>query len=256
MKILCWNVNGLRAIAKKGFLDWLEREKADIVCLQETKLDNGSLPDDLVSPHGYTSYWADSTVRKGYSGVAIYSKIPHARCEVGLGIPRFDDEGRTLILTTDAFTLITGYFPNGGEDLSRVPYKLAYSDAVLAKAEALHKKGQPLIICGDVNTAHREIDIARPKENAGSTGFLPIERAWVDKLVQAGYVDIFRDRHPNAPHHYTWWSYRANARPKNIGWRIDYFFVSPDLTAKVDKAYIQKDVAGSDHCPIGLELTL
>lgn len=252
MKILCWNVNGIRAIAKKEFLPWLARESADIVCLQETKANPEQLESELLSPLGYQSYWAYAE-RKGYSGVAIYTRAPCSGCTVGISIPRFDCEGRTLVLDMDGLVLINGYFPNGGEDNARVPYKLAYSDAVLDYAKTREKEGKSVIICGDLNTAHKEIDIARPKENEGNTGFLPIERAWLDKLVASGYVDIFRALNP-APHQYTWWSYRMRARERNVGWRIDYFFVSRDLVARVKSASIQSHVLGSDHCPIALEL--
>lgn len=255
MKILCWNVNGIRAAAKKGFFEWMQKEQADIICLQETKAHPSQLEAAHLTPPGYQSFfaWAE---RPGYSGVAIYTKIPCKGCETGIAIPRFDEQGRTLVLETEYFTLINGYFPNGGEDNSRVPYKLAYSDAVLAYAKALEAQGKSVIICGDFNTAHTPLDIARPKENEGNTGFLPIERAWMDKFVASGYVDIFRHLHPGEPHQYTWWSYRMRARERNVGWRIDYFFVTPDLVDKVTRAYIEPQVTGSDHCPIGLELAL
>jgi len=253
MKILCWNVNGIRAIAKKGFFDWMAKEDADIVCLQETKAHPDQLEALHLTPPGYDSFWAWAE-RPGYSGVAIYTKAACKDCKVGIGIPRFDEQGRTLVLETAHFTLINGYFPNGGEDNSRVPYKLAYSDAVLEYAKALERQGKSVIICGDLNTAHAEIDIARPRENATTTGFLPIERAWMDKLVAAGYVDIFRHLHPGEPNQYTWWSYRMRARERNVGWRIDYFFVTPNLVEKVTAASIESQVTGSDHCPIRLEL--
>lgn len=256
MRILCWNVNGIRAAEKKGFLDWLVRERADIVCLQETKADPEQLSEALRHPDGYESFWAHSTARKGYSGVGIYVRPPYLNCVTGIDEPRFDVEGRSLVLETKDFFLFNGYFPNGGEDLSRVPYKLAYSDTALATCKSLERKGKPVIICGDLNTAHTEIDIARPRENEGTTGFLPIERAWLDKLVASGYIDIFRHLHPNERHHYTWWSFRTNARERNVGWRIDYFFVTPNLVSKVQTATIESKVMGSDHCPIGLELKI
>lgn len=254
MKLLCWNVNGIRAIAKKGFFEWMEKESPDILCIQETKAHPDQLEALHLTPPGYQSFWAWAE-RPGYSGVAIYAKTACKSCAVGIEIPRFDCEGRTLVLETERFTLINGYFPNGSDDNKRVPYKLAYSDAVLDYAKTLERKGHSVIICGDLNTAHREIDIARPKENAGNTGFLPIERAWMDKLVASGYIDIFRQLHPE-PSQYTWWSYRMRARERNIGWRIDYFFITPDLVGKVKRAYIESQVMGSDHCPIGLELAL
>lgn len=254
MKILCWNVNGLRAIGKKGFFDWFQREDADIVCLQETKASPHQLDEQSLKPFGYTGYFA-SAERAGYSGVAIYSRVPHVSCTVGIDNPRFDCEGRTLVYEHESFILINSYYPNGGEENARVPYKLAYSDAVLALAKEKEKSGKPVILCGDFNTAHREIDIARPKENEMRTGFLPIERAWLDKLTASGYVDIFRARYPTLRDQYTWWSYRMQARERNVGWRIDYFFVSASFVPRVTSAEIHPHVEGSDHCPISLEFT-
>ena len=253
MKLITWNVNGLRAVAKKGFHDWLHREKPDILCLQETKAHPSQLEVDLLHHDGYEVYWS-SAEKKGYSGVATFSKVKPLVMTEGLNIPKFDCEGRTLIAEYEDFILFNSYYPNGRDDLSRVPYKLEYSDAVLERALKLHKeKKKPIILCGDFNTAHQEIDLARPKENVGSTGFLPIERAWVDKLVSSGFVDIFRE-FEKGPSHYTWWSFRSAARTRNVGWRIDYFFITPDLKSRVTKAYLQPEVTGSDHCPVVLEL--
>ncbi|HKX12352.1 MAG TPA: exodeoxyribonuclease III [bacterium] len=253
MKIACWNVNGIRAAAKKGLLDWLVKEKPDVVCLQETKCHPDQLEPELREPLGYSTHWS-SAKKKGYSGVALFLNRQALAVAEGLSQPEFDDEGRTLSAEFEDFHLITGYFPNGQPDLGRVPYKLRYSDTVMEYAHNLRKKsGKPVIICGDVNTAHREIDLARPKENEMNTGFLPQERAWVDKFIASGFVDIFRERTPD-PHHYTWWSYRSGARPRNIGWRIDYFFISPELRDRVQRVYHQPEVLGSDHCPLILEL--
>jgi len=255
MKIISWNVNGIRAARQKGFLEWLAEESPDILCLQETKAHPDQLEPDLRTPAGYQTFWS-SAKKKGYSGVAMFVKKSAREMVVGLGIEEFDNEGRTLIAEFDDFTLINGYFPNGQPDLGRVPYKLRYSDTVMGQAHELHKKKKkPVIICGDINTAHREIDLARPKANEGNTGFLPQERAWVDKFLASGFIDIFRE-FESGPHHYTWWSYRAGARKNNVGWRIDYFFVTPDLRERVNKAYIRPDVWGSDHCPIVLELKI
>ncbi|MFO1463466.1 MAG: exodeoxyribonuclease III [bacterium] len=253
MKIATWNVNGIRAAGRKGFLDWMREERPDVVCLQETKAHPDQLDAELREPLGYRSFWS-SAKKKGYSGVALLLNREPLRVEAGLGRPEFDDEGRTLTAEFKDFILITGYFPNGQPDLGRVPYKLRYSDTVMEHAHALKRAtGKPIVICGDVNTAHREIDLARPKENEGNTGFLPVERAWVDKFLASGFVDIFREREPG-PHHYSWWSYRSGARPRNIGWRIDYFFITPELRDRVSDIYHQPEVEGSDHCPIILEL--
>jgi len=253
MKIATWNVNGIRAAARKGFLDWLNQERPNIVCLQETKAHPDQLDPELREPKGYRSFWS-SAKKKGYSGVAFYVSEDPIRVQEGLKIAEFDDEGRTLTAEYQDFIVITGYFPNGQPDLGRVPYKLRYSDTVMRHAHDLKREtGKPIIICGDVNTAHREIDLARPKENEGNTGFLPEERAWVDKFIASGFVDIFREQEPS-PHHYSWWSYRTDARARNIGWRIDYFFITPELRDRVKKVYHQPQVHGSDHCPIVLEL--
>ncbi|MBI2336401.1 MAG: exodeoxyribonuclease III [Deltaproteobacteria bacterium] len=255
MKLITWNVNGIRAAARKGFLDWLIQEAPDVLCLQETKACPSQLDQDLLKPVGYTAtHWA-SAEKKGYSGVAFFVKESPLQVITGLGIPEFDCEGRTLTAEFADFILLTGYFPNGKDDLSRIPYKLRYSEAAKNFALTLkQQKQKPMIICGDINTAHQPIDIARPKENEGNTGFTPAERAWLTQFLQSGFVDIFREREPS-PHHYTWWSYRANARANNVGWRIDYFFVTPELCPRVQRVYHQPHVMGSDHCPVVLELT-
>jgi exodeoxyribonuclease-3 len=253
MKLITWNVNGIRAVHRKGLMDWLKQENPDILCLQETKAHPSQLEAELITPPPYQSHWS-SAQKKGYSGVALYLKKSPDSIVEGLGIPEFDVEGRTLISEYQEFILFNSYYPNGQHDLGRVPYKLRYSDTVLQKALELHKqKNKPIILAGDFNTAHKEIDLARPKENEGNTGFLPQERAWLDKLVAAGFVDIFREFEPG-PHQYTWWSYRAGARRKNIGWRIDYFFITPDLRDRVKSAYLQPHILGSDHCPVVMEL--
>jgi exodeoxyribonuclease-3 len=253
MKIVTWNVNGIRAVAQKGFFDWMKREDPDILCLQETKAHPTQLEPSLLSPQGYKTHWS-SAQKKGDSGVALYLKKDPINVKEGLDVEAFDQEGRTLITEYEDFILFNGYYPNGQHDLGRVGFKLKYSDTVLEKAKALQQeKKKPIILTGDFNTAHKEIDLARPKENEGNTGFLPEERAWIDKLVQNGFIDIFREFEPG-PQHYSWWSYRAGARPRNIGWRIDYFFITPDLKDRVERVYHQPQVMGSDHCPIVLEL--
>ena len=253
MKLISWNVNGIRAAQKKGLLDWIAETDPDIFGLQETKAHPEQLDDELRNIPGYTSYWA-SAERKGYSGVALYTKAEPKDVTIGLGIPEYDSEGRTIIAEYDDFTLITAYFPNGSRDHSRVPFKMAYKAAFFKYIEELREAGKRVIFCGDVNTAHNAIDLARPKQNTKTTGFLPEERAWIDEIVEAGYIDIYRDLNPEKADMYTWWSNRSGARERNVGWRIDYFFISPDLREKVETADILTDVMGSDHCPISLTL--
>ncbi len=253
MKIVTWNVNGIRSASKKGLLDWLSQESPDILCLQETKAHPSQLENSLIAPKGYETHWS-SALKKGYSGVALFLKRDPLHVQEGLGVKEFDAEGRTLITEYPDFILFNGYYPNGQHDLGRVPFKLKYSDLVLDSALQIHRaKGKPVILAGDFNTAHKEIDLARPKENEGNTGFLPEERAWMDKLISKGFVDIFRE-FEKGPNHYTWWSFRTAARKRNIGWRIDYFFVTPDLKDRVKRIYHQPKVMGSDHCPVVLEL--
>jgi exodeoxyribonuclease III len=253
MKLVTWNVNGIRAVAQKGFLDYLAAESPDVLCLQETKAHPSQLDPKLLNPEGYTTHWSSAT-KKGYSGVAIFYKKAPRQIVEGMGIDKFDAEGRTLIAEYEDFILFNGYYPNGQHDLKRVGFKLEYSDRALELAHQWKSKtNKPVILTGDFNTAHQEIDLARPKANEGNTGFLPEERAWITKLLDNGFVDIFR-AFESGPHHYSWWSYRAGARPRNIGWRIDYFFVTPDLKDRVKKVYHQPHVMGSDHCPIVMEL--
>lgn len=253
MHIISWNVNGIRAVQKKGFLDWMAQVQPDILTVQETKAHPDQLDDILRQPEGYYSYWVSAT-RKGYSGVALYSKIEPNDVKLGLGIEKFDSEGRTIIAEYDDFVLMTAYFPNGGRDHSRVPYKMEYKDEFLKYANNLRSAGKSVIFVGDINTAHNEIDLARPKQNTKTTGFLREERDWIDKVVQEGYVDIYRHLNPEKEGAYSWWSQRSGARDSNIGWRIDMFYISPDLQEKIETADIMADVMGSDHCPISLIL--
>lgn len=253
MRLYSWNVNGLRAVAKKGFLEWLEGTQPDILGLQETKCHPEQLPEEIRQPPGYHTYWA-AAERKGYSGVALYSRIEPLSVQLGLGIPEYDREGRTIVAEYSDFVFITAYFPNGGRDLLRVPYKMAYKAAFLQYTERLRALGKPVIFCGDINTAHREIDLARPKQNRKATGFLPEECAWMDEVVAAGYIDSFRARYPEQMGAYTWWALFSAARERNVGWRLDYFFVTLDLWPRVQEAAIHADVLGSDHCPVSLTL--
>lgn len=254
MKIISWNVNGIRAIEKKGFLNWLKDEQPDILCLQETKAEPQQLSDQLRAPFKYTSFWSSSQIKKGYSGVGVYSKIKPRNVRMDLGIKEFDQEGRVLQIEYDDFILFNVYFPNGSSGNKRVPFKMRFYDCFLAHINKLKKQNKKLIICGDVNTAHTEIDLARPKENQKNTGFLPEERAWVSKFIEEGYLDTFRHFYPDKPGYYTWWDYKTKARERDIGWRIDYFFITKNLLPSLTKAFILKDVYGSDHCPIGITL--
>ncbi len=256
MKIISWNVNGLRAVYKKGAFANIFEFDPDIICLQETKAHPEQLPDEARSPVGYFSYFDHSKVKKGFSGVAIYSKIEPEKIEYGIGIPKFDDEGRTLVAYYKDFVLLNIYFPNGGAGPHRLDYKMNYYDEFLKFIERLHKKGKKIVFCGDVNTAHEAIDLARPKENEKTTGFLPKERAWIDKVISKGYLDIYRVLHLGKKDTYTYWDMKTFARDRNVGWRIDYFFISKDLKENVKKAEILDKVLGSDHCPITLELDL
>jgi exodeoxyribonuclease-3 len=252
--LLSWNINGARAVHKKGFLDWLNQAAPDIVGLQETRAEQADLPGELAQPSGYRAFWHSACSKKGYSGTALLTRHEPLAVEFGLGVEEFDQEGRTIIAHYPTFTLINCYFPHGGRDHSRVPFKLAFYDAFLNRCEQLRAQGQAIVFCGDVNTAHKEIDLAHPRENQKVTGFLPEERAWVDRFVQAGYVDTFRHLHPDLAGQYTWWSMPTRARERNVGWRIDYFFVACEMLDRVAEAFILPDVMGSDHCPVGLRL--
>jgi exodeoxyribonuclease-3 len=253
MKLLSWNVNGIRAVQKKGFIDWVLKENPDILCLQETKAAPEQLSNELINISGYKSYFSSSTIKKGYSGVAIYTKQEPVKVEHGFGIPKFDDEGRIIVADYNSFVLINIYYPNGKASDVRLKYKMDFYDAFLEYAEELKSKGKKLIICGDVNTAHKEIDLARPKENSKVSGFLPIEREWMDKFFLHGYFDTFR-MFNSEPENYSWWDQVTRARERNVGWRIDYFFVSDNFQSNVIDAFILPDVMGSDHCPVGVEI--
>ncbi len=258
MKIICWNVNGIRAVLKKGFLDFLERESPDALCIQESKIQAHQLTQEMQNPLGYFSEWTHAS-RPGYSGVTTFSKDKALRVQKELGGGVHDGEGR-LILTEHQlqdgtpFLLINVYIPNGGQGDHRIEFKLNYYDEMLDFLERLRKEGHHLVICGDFNTAHTEIDLARPKDNEQTTGFLPVERAWLDKFIAAGYTDVFRHFNPNAREVYSWWSYRSGAKERNVGWRIDYFFVNPEFLDRVKNMRYLPNITDSDHCPLVLEL--
>jgi|SRR5581483_5960393 len=255
MKIISWNVNGIRAVHKRGDWKFFEQSDADIFCVQETKAHPDQLPPDLRSPEGYFSYFDHSKGRKGYSGVGIYSKKQPTKVVEAMGVPEYDQEGRLLVAYYEKFALLNVYFPNGGGGPARLKYKLEFYEHFLKFIEKL-KKQTHVIFCGDVNTAHEEIDLARPKENEKNTGFLPEERAWLDKLVSKGWVDVYRSAYPEQTGAYTYWDMKTFARSRNVGWRIDYFFVDEKLADKVKGIKIHKEILGSDHCPIELDIDL
>ena len=252
LEILSWNVNGLRAILKKGFVDFLQEKNPDILCLQETKASEDQLPPEIRTSWGYHVYFA-SGEKKGYSGVAILSKVKPLAVSAGFGIEEFDQEGRVLVADYGAFVLLNIYFPNGKASPDRLAYKMRFYDAFLEYVDRLKALGRKIVVCGDVNTAHREIDIARPRENSKISGFLPVERAWMDKFFAHGYVDTFRQFN-DQPGQYTFWDVITKARERNVGWRIDYFFVSDSFLPRLKGAYIMPEIMGSDHCPIGIRI--
>lgn len=252
MKILSWNVNGYRSALTKGFGAFLAGCGADIVGLQEVKAAPEQLkPADMILGN-YESRWYPAE-RKGYSGVAAFFKTQPLSVSNGFGIKRFDREGRVITLEYPGFYLLNVYFPNGGQGPERLAYKLDFYKAFFEHIQKLRKTGKPVIFCGDVNTAHREIDLARPKENEKNSGFMPVERAWLDKITGEGWVDTFRLFNVGGGN-YSWWDYKTRARERNVGWRIDYFFINSEAKAIVKDAFILPEVQGSDHCPVGVEL--
>lgn len=257
IKLISWNVNGLRAAVKKDFFVSFKQLNADIVALQETKLQEHQLTDEMKTIDGYEAHWSHAIVKKGYSGVGTYSRLKPSSVKFGIGVPRFDDEGRILEMDFDDFIFFNVYFPNGQMSEERLQYKLDFYETFFAYADDLKKQGRSLIITGDYNTAHNEIDLKNPKPNEKTSGFLRIERDWLDRIIDNGYVDTFRHFHPDTVK-YSWWTYRFKARDRNVGWRIDYFFVTRDIIDKgwVKQAIIDNDVFGSDHCPIGLILEI
>jgi exodeoxyribonuclease-3 len=254
MRLVSWNVNGVRSVVRKGFWDWLTDDAPDILCLQETRIQAEQLTEKMQNPPGYHAFWY-SAERKGYSGVATFCRKEPLTVRQGFGQPNFDVEGRVLITEHPDFTLVNGYFPSGQRGHERVEYKIAFYDALLDHCAKLRAESQRLIVCGDLNTAHQPIDLARPTQNKKTSGFLPEEREALSRWLDQGLVDIFRHLHPDAEE-YSWWTYRVNARARNVGWRIDYFLVAEELLPYVQGAHILGDVMGSDHCPVELELNL
>lgn len=254
MELLSWNVNGIRAVVKKGFLDWLAGREPEILCMQETKARPEQLPEELMRFGDHFKFFS-SAEKKGYSGVSTFTKVEPREVEHGLGVERFDSEGRTLIAHFDDFVLFNVYYPNGKKNEERLKYKMDFYDAFLEKIEEYRKSGKNVVACGDVNTAHKEIDLARPKANSDSSGFLPMEREWISRFLSKGYIDTFREFHEE-PDQYSWWDYVTRARERNVGWRIDYFFINEELRSKLKDAFILQEVMGSDHCPVGIEIDI
>lgn len=254
MKIYSWNVNGIRAIQKKGFIDWIQKEQPDILCLQETKAHVDQLDEALIEIPGYKVFF-NAAERKGYSGTAIYYRIEPLAIWTGFEEDRFNAEGRIIVMDYDDFVLLNLYFPNGQRDDERFRFKMDFCDALLDYTNELIGSGKKIIISGDFNTAHEEIDLKHPKNNETKSGFLPIERAWMDQLIESGFVDTYRHLYPEKIE-YTWWNYKFNARKTNAGWRIDYHFVTENLKPHLKDAKIHGDIMGSDHCPISIEIDL
>ena len=253
-KLISWNVNGIRAAEKKGFLDWLSASQADMVALQETKASPEQLSLALLNPPGYQAAW-NSAEKKGYSGTVTYTRQPPLKVINGLNEARFDTEGRVLIHEFEPFVFFNIYFPNGGRGAEWVSHKLAFYRRFLEVAQSYMQAGRPVVVTGDFNTAYAEIDLARPKENVAHSGFMPEERQGLGEFFQAGLVDSFRYLHPDTVK-YSWWDQVTRARERNVGWRLDYFMVSPDLKERIVTADIHDEVPGSDHCPISLVLSL
>ena len=264
MKIISWNINGYRSITGQNpskhydeitndnkLFDYIAKSNPDIICLQETKAEMEQITNETRFPNNYTGLYCASKTRKGYSGVATFSKA-NVQHQAGIGIEKFDNEGRVIVSNYDNFSILNVYFPNGQKDNERLNYKLDFYDALFAFAKELEKKQPNIIVCGDYNTAHKEIDLARPKENEKVSGFLPIERKKLDEIIDIGFVDIFRQKNQSVGQ-YTWWSNRGQARKNNVGWRIDYFFVTDVFSRNIENCYIEPTVLGSDHCPIVLE---
>ena len=251
MRLISWNVNGLRACVGKGFLDFFNEIRADAVCLQETKMQPDQLTLEL---EGYQQYW-NSAVKKGYSGTAVFTKMPPLSVKNGMDIPEHDNEGRVITCEFEKFYLVTVYTPNAQSELARLDYRMTWDDAFREFLLELDAK-KPVIVCGDMNVAHKEIDLKNPGPNRGSAGFTDEEREKFTKLLDSGFTDTFRHLHPDLTGAYSWWSYRFKARQNNAGWRIDYFLVSDRIKDKIVTASILPEVMGSDHCPVMLEMEL
>ena len=255
VKLVSWNVNGIRAVTKKEeFWDWFESTDADIINFQEVRATRKDIPKKLAGTEGFESYYNEAE-KKGYSGVATFSKVKAADVTLGLGIEELDNEGRVLKMEYENFILYNIYFPNSGMNAKRLDFKVAFCDALLDELKKLKAEGKNLVITGDYNIAHHPIDVYNPKNCEGKSGYLPEERAWLDQLEEAGFVDTFR-MFDEGENNFTWWSYRTRARERNAGWRLDYFYVNEEIKDKVKSAEILNEIYGSDHCPVTLELDL
>ena len=254
MRIVSWNVNGIRAVARKElFQPVFIGLEPDVLLLQETKARVDQLPDPVRQVHGYHSYFHTPVQRSGYSGTGLYTRIEPRDVTYGMGIDHLDTEGRVITAFFDTCTVVNIYFPNGGQGPERLRYKMEFYDAFLTYIERLNTE-KPVVWAGDVNTAHEAIDLARPKENEGNTGFLPEERAWLDEVQARGWIDTYRHLYPNKTGAYTYWDMKTRARDRNVGWRIDYIFLAPQLLPSLQKAAIHGHITGSDHCPISIDL--
>lgn len=252
MKLVSWNVNGIRACGRNGFSNWFENEAADIVCVQEIKAHPDQLEPELRNPLKYHSYWHPAE-KPGYSGVAVFSKKEPLHVTLGLGDPEIDREGRVMMLKYSGFTVINTYFPNSQREHTRLPYKLKFCKKIHQVTEELRSRGENLLMCGDFNIAHKEIDLKNPKSNKNNAGFLPQERAWMETFLQSGYIDVFRNFTQEGGQ-YTWWSYRPGVRQKNVGWRIDYFVANEEFKDRLKASGHRNEVMGSDHCPVWMQL--
>lgn len=254
VRMISWNVAGIRAAIKKGMWEFMKKDGADIFCLQETKAKIEQIPHSIEEPTEYYFY-LNAAVKAGYSGVGTYTKLEPKKIILGDRDNDWDDEGRVIITKFDEFTLLNCYFPNGGRDRGRLIYKLNFYDKFLQYINELREKGEKVIFCGDVNTAHNDIDLSRPRENSKKSGFMPEERAWIDRFEKEGWVDTFREKYPESVV-YSWWDQKSGARKRNIGWRIDYFFIDEKLKDKVTDAFVLDEVMGSDHAPVGIEMEI
>lgn len=254
MKLISWNVNGIRAVANKNAFAWVNELAPDILCLQEIKAEVHQIPEPLFN-HAFTCKHVNSASKKGYSGTMSFSTLAFEKTDTAWHIDH-THEGRILEHHFGDVVLFNVYFPNGQQNEERLAHKMKFYSDFLAHTETLRRAGKGIIICGDVNTAHKEIDLKNPKANEDTSGFLPIERAWIDTLLEKGYIDTFRHIHGDTKDAYSWWSYRFGARERNVGWRIDYFFISKELESRLKDAFILSRIEGSDHCPVGIEIDL
>ena len=255
LSLYSWNVNGIRAASKNGFLDWFKAVDADVVCLQEVKAFREQIPQELQAPEGYQVHW-NAAQKPGYSGTATYTRIEPTQVHSGIGFPEFDSEGRVLITEFKDWAVFNCYFPNSQREGVRLPYKLDFCREFLKVLKGYESRGIAPVICGDLNIAHQAIDLKNPKANEKNAGYLPEERAWMTELLNSGYIDTYRHFFPDQKDAYSWWSYRPGIRERNIGWRLDYFVTAHTLRDRLQAAEIHAQVRGSDHCPVSLKIDL